>query len=189
MSKIKAPRFVWFIVGALVTVLLVPSAVALAKSTLKFTGIEGTSSNKADVTPAGQLLTTEANPASYFDSGTKEVSSGALLAIYTPPSGSAGILTNAHVDSWSLTGTDPFLGLYLTNATCTTNTFELDEVDPSANGVTDLPFGPGQVIPAGDTLCAGTAAMSANVTAIGYTIPAADAPTQPLVKSTPLLKH
>jgi hypothetical protein len=43
----------------LVTLLVVPTT-AYAAGALKFTGIEGTSTNKADVTSAGQLLTTEA---------------------------------------------------------------------------------------------------------------------------------
>ena len=180
----------WFIAGAFVAVLLVPSTVALAKSTLKFTGIEGASTNKVDVTPAGQLLTSEANPASYFDTGLVGVGVGSHQAVYSPPSGSVGILTDLHVDSWDLSTTDPYMYLYLDDATsCTATIFNLDEVDPAANGVTDLPFSPGQVIPAGDTLCATAEDMVSDITAIGYTISGADAPTLPLVRSAPLLNH
>jgi hypothetical protein len=102
MSKIKAPKFVWFIVGALVAVLLVPSGVALAKSTLKFTGIEGTSTNKADVSPAGQLLTNEADPSSYVAAfaGPTCASGGS----YTVPSGDALIITGVNYYSHAATG-------------------------------------------------------------------------------------
>ncbi len=56
----------WIVVGILIAMMLVPSGVAVAKA-LRYTGIEGTSLNKADVTPAGQLLTTEASPKKYED--------------------------------------------------------------------------------------------------------------------------
>jgi hypothetical protein len=66
MSRIKnMSRMGWFIVGVGITVLLMPS-VAVAAG-LKFTGIEGTSDNKADVSPAGQLLTTAAPSSAYED--------------------------------------------------------------------------------------------------------------------------
>lgn len=61
VSRFKnEPGLVWLAIGVLATLLVIPSTAYAAA--LKFTGIEGTSTNRADVTPAGQLLTTEAQP-------------------------------------------------------------------------------------------------------------------------------
>jgi len=63
----KVPGVAWLVVGVTVTALALPTAAyagGAAKAVLKFTGIEGTSTNKADVTASGQLLTTEVNPGS-----------------------------------------------------------------------------------------------------------------------------
>ena len=57
----KLPGVAWLLIGVSVTALALPSA-AYAGGVLKFVGIEGTSANKADVTPSGQVLTTEVNP-------------------------------------------------------------------------------------------------------------------------------
>ena len=57
---------VWLVIGVLLTLLVIPTT-AYATAALKFAGIEGTSTNKADVTPAGQLLTTESQPSNYED--------------------------------------------------------------------------------------------------------------------------
>jgi hypothetical protein len=52
MSKFRRmPRAAWFIAGAAITLVLVPS-VAVAAG-LTFDGIEGTSKNKADVAKGG----------------------------------------------------------------------------------------------------------------------------------------
>ena len=60
------PKFGWFVVGVAVTALVVPTSVAAAGGVLNFiVGIEGANANKADVTAAQQLLTTEAPPPSY----------------------------------------------------------------------------------------------------------------------------
>ena len=68
MNRIKnMSRGGWIVVGFAVALLVVPSSVAVAM-TLKYTGIEGTSLNKADVVPGGQLLTTESGPSESFAS-------------------------------------------------------------------------------------------------------------------------
>jgi hypothetical protein len=74
----------WFIIGVIVAVLLVPS-VAVAAG-LKFTGIEGTSTNKADVTDASQLLTTEAKPSSYMTlDNTVDAADGSGTSVASEP--------------------------------------------------------------------------------------------------------
>ncbi len=65
MSRLRnMSRVGWIVTGVVVALVLVPSAAFATARALKFTGIEGTSTHKADVTAAQQLLTTEASPAS-----------------------------------------------------------------------------------------------------------------------------
>lgn len=53
MSRLRnSPRAAWFVAGVCVAALLVPTTVG-AVVALKYTGIEGSSTNKADVTGAG----------------------------------------------------------------------------------------------------------------------------------------
>jgi hypothetical protein len=68
MSKLKnMSRAGWIVVGLVAALVLVPTAAVAATATL--VKIQGTSGNKADVTGAGQLLTTTAQPQNLF-SGT-----------------------------------------------------------------------------------------------------------------------
>lgn len=68
MSRFKnMPGVAWLVIGVCVTALALPSA-AYASGALKFTGVQGTSGNQADVTPGGQLLTAQNNPADSFAS-------------------------------------------------------------------------------------------------------------------------
>src|ERR1700726_1034202 len=70
MKRVKnLSRAGWMVVGIVVTLILVPTGVALA---LTYNGIEGTNGitatlNPAYVTSAGQLEATEAAPAKYVD--------------------------------------------------------------------------------------------------------------------------
>jgi hypothetical protein len=71
VSKMKnLSRAGWVTVGLVAAMLLVPTMAVAA--TVAYNGIEGTNGttttlNKADVTSAGQLLTTEASPRKYVD--------------------------------------------------------------------------------------------------------------------------
>ena len=92
------PRTAWFAVGAAVAVLLVPTA-AGAVSALAYTGIEGTSMHRANVTATGQLLTSPAGPSNFFDSGSVQASAPAdsTEVVYKPPSSQAAVVTSIHV--------------------------------------------------------------------------------------------
>jgi hypothetical protein len=91
MSRIKRmPKLGWFILGIAVAVLLLPSTTAVAKTALKFTGIEGISGNQADVNTSHQLQVTDgehfdangnqivspADPSAIFNAGGKVTSGG-----------------------------------------------------------------------------------------------------------------
>jgi len=77
MSKIRnMPRIAWLIIGVPLTMLVVPTT-ADAAGALKFTGIEGTSTNKADMSPAGQLLTASADPGQFFQHGITKLDTNA----------------------------------------------------------------------------------------------------------------
>ena len=102
--------------------------------------------------------------------------------LYSPPSGEAAVITSIHVSSFALSGTDPFLrldvGTTLDVSGCNVLT-QFEEVDPPTNGMTVIPYSAGYVIPAGDSLCSAGFGMQAAVTATGYLVPAADAPSTP----------
>lgn len=81
------------------TLLVIPSTAYAAA--LKFTGIEGTSTNKADVTPAGQLQVAAADPSAFFQSNTVPVSSTTFEPFAAAPSPYALIATVIHVDIYT----------------------------------------------------------------------------------------
>jgi hypothetical protein len=71
MSRLKnMPRGGWIVVGIVIAVIAVPTAAVAATATL--VKIKGTSGTKADVSPANQLLTTEADPSSLVNVGRSQ---------------------------------------------------------------------------------------------------------------------
>jgi hypothetical protein len=175
----NAPRAAWFVAGVCVAALLVPTTVG-AVAALKYTGIEGLSTNKADVTPNSQLLTTEANPASYFTGSQLADTGGGTAVVYAALGGVAGIVKSIQVDVWDLTGSDPYVYLAVGNQSCSGLLVFIQEVDPATNGTTVLPQDPGLVVPAGDAICASANQLDSDVHVTGYTIAGASAPTLPL---------
>ncbi len=104
------PKAGWFVAGVAVAILLIPTA-AGAKAVLKYTGIEGTSGNQADVTSAGQLQTAVAGPAAAYNQ-VIAVTNNMTQVIADPPSGKALMITSIDVNSWNLSGTDPYVQMY-----------------------------------------------------------------------------
>ena len=73
--------------GGVAALVLVPT-VAVAASTV--VNIKGNpSGNKADVSAAGQLLTTTVDPSSFFQSSPKNLGNDSYTMVATPPSGLA----------------------------------------------------------------------------------------------------
>ena len=169
VSKVQdMSRGGWVIIGFVFALLLVPTGMAAAAA-LKYVGIEGTSTNKVDVSAAGQLLTAPAGPSSSYNNWTEEFST--YTAIATPPAGKALIVTSIHVDTRNGGSGEVAVGVSING--CTSGAV-FDQVDPSSNGVTVLPYEPGVVVPSGDTLCAFPSDWTlGNVTVSGYTVPAA----------------
>lgn len=199
MSKFKSiPKFGWFVVGVAVTALVVPTSVAAAGGVLKFVGIEGANANKADVTAAQQLLTTEAPPPSYQEyfhgvlataGGTDCENIGSAI-----PSGQALVVKQVQV---TVTGADG-TSAYPTGTTSDSEIF-LHADSPSGPtsgcgegvqfaaavapaglvGNVTIPLPPGYVIPSGYTISAFAQGMEATVWVTGYLVPSADAPALP----------
>jgi hypothetical protein len=166
--------------AVLAGVLFVPGLAAAKTSVLKFVGVQGTSGNQADVSRAGQVLTSPADANSYFDSGTYAECGGCIPhALYSPPSGQAGILTSLHVDAFNITLPGDYAYIQIGNSTCSTFIANVDVVSPTYSGMTIVPYSPGLVIPAGDSLCISANALTAQVSAMGYTVPQSDAPSTP----------
>ena len=177
MFKLRnMPGVGWLVIGVCLTALVMPS-VAFAAGALKFTGIEGTSTNKADVSSANQLLTASASPSHYFATADVGLTATAQ-AIAIPPSGDGLVVTSVELATYS----DPspaadYVNLSIGNSTCTTFVGPYQHgATPSGIGETIIPFDPGLAIPSGDALCAAGLGLGVYVAVIGYTAPAADIP-------------
>jgi hypothetical protein len=181
----------WIVVGILIAVMLVPSGVAVAKA-LKYTGIEGTSTNRADVTPAGQLLTTEAQPSNLLggsssDSGFFSATSTVeLTGLFSAPSNEAVVMDAITLDVayWDTSaGPNTYYDLYISDDACTLSDqvgYWTPTFSPNGYGSTEIPLTPGVGIPAGDTLCAYSYASSGefqvHVFATGSLVPSGSVP-------------
>lgn len=191
MSKIRnMPGIAWLVIGVLVTLLVIPSTAYAAA--LKFTGIEGTSTNKADVAPTGQLLTAPAYP-SQLKTYTSSVSSGYECEPVTPNlTSQAYVLRDLYNVFDNTPAQDPnttYVTLEVNPASNTDCSFSsadfLNNVLPTNDqtGDVDYPFPVGYVIPAGYQLyLEGWNGVEDQVTANGYLIPAADTPSTPAVQ-------
>ena len=188
MSKFRnIPGLVWLVIGVLVTLLVIPSTAYAAA--LKFTGIEGTSTNKADVSPGGQLLTTSADPSASYNFLSAFSPDYTLAA--QPPVGKALMITSLHFDVYSNPNPadDPYEEIALYSGSCVGFITTIDEVDPASEGVTVLPYDPGIPVPAGDSLCSDGVSLYGDLEASGYTVPSADVPAAAVRHSAPLARH
>jgi hypothetical protein len=194
MSRIKnMPRMGWFIVGVAITVLLMPS-VAVAAG-LKFTGIEGTSDNKADVSPAGQLLTTAASPSAYEDYEANVAfpapnARQACTTLTTISAGHAFVVEQVEVDvesaytyapSESPLASQATFTLHADSSACNEGsaTITSGEAPQGTVGNVAIPVSPGYVVPSGYSIDVFYAGWSGNAFVTGYLIPSADASSTP----------
>jgi hypothetical protein len=178
MSRIKnISRSGWFVVGVVAAMLIVPTTAAAVTSSVIIKGgtsagqagvtgshqlmtngeIQGASGNQADVTPAGQLLNTEAAPDSFFQSPSTLVNT-TFAELTAPPTGLALVITTIHiaVDSVTATGFSSQLRFLVeTGTTCTGTTVGTFSQTTFAGmvGETDIPLTPGLGVPSGDSLC------------------------------------
>ncbi len=183
MSRLKSmPAAGWFVAGVAVTILLVPTTVG-AVAAMKFVGIEGTSSNKADVTGAGQLLTAPVDPSAMFQDAEIGISEDGVTSPprnITPLGSTTGlIVTMIHVDVDATSA-----GAYVTftvnggpncGSGAVVGTYS-QSVNPAGPGATELDLSPGLPIPAGDELCGVGAGATLFASVSGYTVPASDVP-------------
>ena len=163
--------------------LLVPSGMAVAKA-LKFTGVQGTSGQKVDVTGGSQLLATEASPGNYYENGYGYFCSscgGIFLA--APSGGNALIVKSVDLNTSDVSSPGYFsqIYLYVGDATCNVDDYaDLNTVNPAGPGNTHLSYEPGLSIPAGEALCASSAVASGTIDGttmvVGYQVPSADVP-------------
>jgi hypothetical protein len=162
----KIPRIGWIAIGIAVAVIAIPTAAVAAVS---FTGIEGTSHNKADVSPAGQLLTSPADPSAAFNNLNQNVGGSIGASIGAPGSGLALVITSIHATNFGSTGQVSF---GVSNNGCNTGA-NFEDIMVQSGTTTVLPYSPGVVVAAGDIACAFPDGGSYSITLSGYTIPAA----------------
>jgi hypothetical protein len=196
MSKLKnMPGLAWLVIGVLATLLLIPTT-AYAAGALKFTGIEGPSTNKADVTPAGQLLTTEDQPSNLvgYQGFISASSSAGYAGIFAAPSTEAVLLDTVSLDvrsfSGSASGTTAY-SLFVGASNCNDQVGTwYQEISPTGIGMTEIPLTPGVTVPPGDSLCSyyltGSATYLVSVTGTGALIPSTDISNTPL-RAVPVL--
>ncbi len=163
----NVPRSAWLVVGVCIAAVVMPTA-AVATA-LTYTGIEGTSHNKADVSTAGQVLTAPATPSNYYATGQVNLT-GAVTAVATPPAGDGLVLTSLDISVYSFTPGANYQ-LIMSNAACTGPAPGYGHVfTPASGGETEITFSPGLVIPSGEALCGNLAgSVSVAVTPVGYT--------------------
>jgi hypothetical protein len=179
MSRIKnLSRSGWFVVGSIAALLLVPTTAAALTSSVIIKG--GANPGQAGVSTAGQVLTAPASPANYFATGDVTVTANpSTVALASPPSGDAVVLTSAEVafNSVPSVGGSHYIQLEVGNTSCSLFSVSAyaHDIWPSSVGETDLQFNPGLVIPSGDALCAFEVGIGTQVATIGYMIPASAA--------------
>jgi hypothetical protein len=188
MPKLKnLSRGGYIVIGIIVTLIMVPTGIAAAA--VAYNGIEGTNgatatANHADVTSAGQLLTTEANPSNFVQTGPALVEpTSSYTRIATPKSGDALIVTSIHFDVIAVPNPGDADVIFLqeeTGSTCTGNQVGTWRyvLNPPTIGGSDLPLSPGLVVAKGDALCGIVEnGVNADISISGYTVSATDAPT------------
>jgi hypothetical protein len=173
MSKFKnIPGVVWLVIGVLVTLLVIPSTAYAAA--LKFTGIEGTSTNRADVTAAQQLLTTEAQPTKYYSDGYGGFDGSDHPGLLAEPSGGeALVVKSVHLSTSTSRSGYWNANIYIGNPSCALELAVVDTANGNGPMQTMWPYEPGISIPAGDALCGlGNGVVIFFTSVTGYQVPA-----------------
>jgi hypothetical protein len=198
VTKIKnMSRGGYIVVGIVVALLLVPTA---AYAATLYNGIVGSSGKKANVTAAGQLLTTEALPKTYQDydgNGDNSAISGNPSFGCNPvgsaiPAGKAFVVQQVSFDIFEANAASLTSGVNVSNAgveldadppgfNC--DSYQITSADPPDGdpGNVAIPLTPGYVVPSGYQIDMGTGGLDAYVEVTGYLVPSADAPATPQI--------
>ncbi len=194
MSKIKnMSRAGWIVTGVVAALVLVPTAAVAVTNAVTIKG--SPSGNKADVTAAGQLLTTTANPSSFYQNMTTGLGAGAYGFLLTPPTGLALVVTTIHIDVYSDPspgGPDIVAFIIETGTSCSSSQVGSYNqiIHPDSLGETEVSLEPGLGIPAGDALCgAQTGSVGAQASVSGYTVPSSSVTSGPLHRVPSLLNQ
>ncbi len=179
MSKLKnMPGAAWLVIGVCVTALVLPSA-AYAAGALKFTGIEGTSTNKADVTPAGQLLTAPVASSKLFGTGEVSITPGEETLLH--PVGEDAVVNSVLIDQDGNGASYPVYVWVAPSGGCADGTIGWNQSvsTPSATalGFTEVTLPTGVPVPNGDYLCGYQAQLASSIgtsyaSVAGYYLPA-----------------
>ena len=188
----------YIVVGIVAALILVPSGVAAA--TIAYNGIKGSSGHEANVSDAGQLLTTEALPANlrnYWVYVAPTEGNLACVKVATIPAGKAFVVQKVQVDVAAASPTTTvdgyttstsFVGLKANkvSAGCSQLGPEITTADAPAGGVgnVSIPITPGYVVPSGYEVDATADSMQTYVYVTGYLVPSADASASPEVGSS-----
>jgi hypothetical protein len=152
---------------------------------------------KAKVDTAGRLNVGDGSGALTIDGSTtsresptnllfrsQAFPSGTCSVLATPPPGRALIIKSIAVDVIGLTspaGGGTYAGFWLGSSSC--ESFVMD-INPPGVGLINQPFEPGLAVPAGKSLWVYSNAISSEVFAFGYSVPASAVPAAAAVATT-----
>jgi hypothetical protein len=173
------------LVGIVVAMVLVPSLAVASGVTL--TEIKGASGNKADVTPAGQLLTTDASVATSWSTTASFGAADGQQPFDTeqvPQAGNFLVVTEIQIDVYGLAPNEPagtsVINIWscdqLTSGSCSTVGASLTSDNPSSPGAVVIPISPPEPISTASNALTVDTNLYATLTASGYQLPCADDP-------------
>ena len=142
MSTFKSmSRSGYIVIGIVIALLVVPTASA---ATSIYNGILGTSGHEANVTGAGQLLTTEASPANIWTHSSEYASPSETEVYFDVPAEEFPVLTGVQVDTSRDPAPGAGSGVIIYDSTCGTCLAKvIAAVNPPTVGNTTVPFAPG----------------------------------------------
>jgi hypothetical protein len=164
----------WLVAGILAVIALAPSA-AVATA-VGVTELAGPGGQRAAVTDAGQLTTTQAAPGSYAvrlssaDAPATHVCEP--LPVFSTTKGF--IATEVAVDAYDVSAPGDNTAVAIFEGTGCQLRLALEQINPASNGLTVIPVDPGIAIPKGGSMSFEVLDMGALVTVYGYTVPASD---------------
>jgi hypothetical protein len=166
----------WLIAGILVAAVIAPSAAIATSAGL--TQLEGSGGQRAAVTNAGQLTTTEAAPSSYEDRLDSADAPSTTACENLPAfSSSAGfVVKELTIDAYDVSGPSDGTAVAVFLGTGCALKNGVLQINPTSNGDTVIPLSTGLVVPKKGAISFEVFHMGALVTAYGYTVPSKDAP-------------
>jgi hypothetical protein len=184
LARIKGmSRGSWIAIGLLAGVIAAPGVALAAFSDFRIVGVNGTP--VAQVTPASQLRTAEADPASFRMLYVPAPSQNGCVPSQQIPGGSAFVLKQAQFDAYSVPAIGPGNSVALYEGPVCSGD-PIAKVNPATVGSSVVPFDPGIAMQANQVFSVKVlGGVLAEVFLIGYKVTAAAVPANTPVLGPP----